>query len=50
VEIWFGGDRYTALIAGPKRVRSVTIDPKGWYPDVRRENNHWPAGVNSSEK
>jgi hypothetical protein len=50
VEIWFAGDRYTALIAGPKRVRSVTIDPKGWYPDVRRENNHWPAGVNSSEK
>jgi hypothetical protein len=50
VEIWFAGASYTALIPGPRRVRSVTIDPKGWYPDVRRENNHWPMpGVTSSE-
>jgi hypothetical protein len=43
VEVWFGGDRYTFVLPGPKKVNSVTIDPNGWYPDVRRENNRWPV-------
>jgi aminopeptidase N len=41
VEIWGKGDRYTALIPGPKKVNGVTIDPDGWYPDVDRTNNRW---------
>jgi hypothetical protein len=45
VEVWGMGDRYTALIPGPKKVNSVTIDPEGWYPDVDRSNNRWPAGT-----
>jgi hypothetical protein len=49
VEIWFGGDRYTAIVPGPKKVNSVTVDPDSRYPDVRRENNRWPAGINQSE-
>jgi hypothetical protein len=41
VEIWGLGDRYTALI--PNRVKGAVIDPDGWYPDVDRSNNRWPA-------
>lgn len=43
VEVWFRGDRYTAVIPGPGKVNSVTIDPDGWYPDADRSNNRWPA-------
>jgi hypothetical protein len=43
VEIWGLRNTYTALIAGPKKVNSVVIDPDGWYPDVDRGNNRWPA-------
>jgi hypothetical protein len=43
VEIWGLRNTYTALIAGPKKVNSVVIDPDGWYPDVDRNNNRWPA-------
>ena len=49
VEIWFGGDRYTAVVPGPKKVNAVDLDPEPRYPDVRRENNRWPAGVPQSE-
>jgi hypothetical protein len=41
-EIWFHGDRYDAIVPGPRKVNGVTIDPDGAYPDVRRENNRWP--------
>jgi aminopeptidase N len=44
VEVWFGGNRYTALVPGPKRVTGVIIDPENFYPDVHRENNGWVAG------
>jgi hypothetical protein len=43
VEVWFGGDKYTLVISGPRKVNSVTIDPDAWYPDIRRQNNRWPA-------
>jgi peptidase M1-like protein len=43
-EIWFHGDRYDAIVPGPRKVNGVTIDPDGAYPDIRRENNGWPAG------
>ena len=49
VEIWFGGATYTAIVPGPRKVNSVTVDPDSRYPDVRRENNRWPAGVTQSE-
>jgi Peptidase family M1 domain len=42
VEIWFRGNRFTAAIPGPSRVKSVAIDPDGWYPEVKRDNNKWP--------
>jgi hypothetical protein len=45
VEIWFGGATYTAVVPGPRKVNSVTVDPESRYPDVRRDNNRWPAGV-----
>ena len=45
VEIWGLRSTYTALIAGPKKVNSVTIDPDNWYPDVDRSNNRWPAAA-----
>ena len=49
VEIWFGGATYTAIVPGPRKVNSVTIDPDARYPDVRRQNNRWPAGGMQSE-
>jgi hypothetical protein len=41
------GNRYTALIGGPRKVNSVVIDPDGAYPDVDRSNNRWPSGAPS---
>lgn len=41
VEVWSRGNRYTAVIPGPMKVNAVTIDPDGWYPDVKRDNNTW---------
>ena len=46
-EIWFHGDRYMAIVPGPRKVNGVTIDPNGVYPDVRRENNRWPAAADT---
>jgi hypothetical protein len=43
VEVWYGGNSYTASVPGPKKVVRVTIDPKNYYPDIRRENNRWPV-------
>jgi hypothetical protein len=43
VEVWYAGHSYTALIPGPRKVVGVTIDPKSYYPDIRRENNRWSA-------
>jgi aminopeptidase N len=45
VEIWFGGERFTAIVPGPRKVNAVTIDPESEYPDVARENNRWPAEI-----
>jgi hypothetical protein len=49
VDVWLGGSRYTAIVPGPKTVIGVTIDPKNWYPDVRRQNNRWDAHRTTSE-
>jgi len=49
VEIWFGGATYTAIVPGPRKVSSVTLDPDARYPDVRRENNRWGAKAVQSE-
>ena len=49
VEIWYGGATYTAIVPGPRKVNSVTVDPEAKYPDVGRENNRWPAGITRSE-
>ncbi len=49
VEIWYGGNHYTVLVPGPKRVVGATIDARNQYPDTRRENNSWlaPAAATS---
>ncbi|HEU4699977.1 MAG TPA: M1 family metallopeptidase [Gemmatimonadales bacterium] len=41
VEVWFGGDRYVALVPGPKKVTGVVLDPDNVMPDVNRDNNRW---------
>ena len=43
VEIWYGGNQYTVLVPGPRKVVGATIDARNVYPDVRRENNSWFA-------
>jgi len=43
VEIWGLRNTYVALIPGPRKVNRVVLDPDGWFPDVERANNRWPA-------
>ncbi|HXE58743.1 MAG TPA: M1 family metallopeptidase, partial [Gemmatimonadales bacterium] len=43
VEIWYAGDRYTAVVPGPKRVVSATVAADPLWPDVERGNNRWPV-------
>jgi aminopeptidase N len=43
VEIWFEGNRFTALVPGPRKVTGVVVDPDDVYPDVVRNNNRWPV-------
>nr|MBA3260404.1 M1 family metallopeptidase [Gemmatimonadales bacterium] len=46
-EIWYHGERFTAVLPGPARVNGVVVDPDGVYPDVRRENNRWPPAAST---
>jgi hypothetical protein len=48
VEVWFGGNRYTTLVLGPRKVTGVIVDPQNFYPDVHRENNGWVAEDSSA--
>ncbi|MBA3554355.1 MAG: M1 family peptidase, partial [Gemmatimonadales bacterium] len=43
VEIWYHGERFTAVVPGPGKVNGVVLDPDGVYPDVKRDNNRWAA-------
>jgi hypothetical protein len=43
VEIWYGGDRYVAVIPTASPVVSATIDRDGMLPDVNPANNGWKA-------
>lgn len=45
VEVWFGGNRYTAVVPGPRKVNSAIIDPDSRYPDVSRADNRWPRAA-----
>ena len=42
-QIWYGGPVYTLHVPGPGKVVSAVIDPDGVLPDIRRDNNRWPA-------
>jgi hypothetical protein len=50
VEIWYGGNRYAVPVTG--RVIGATIDPRQWFPDVKRENNSWaiPSATTGAAK
>jgi Peptidase family M1 domain len=47
VEIWYKGDKYTAVIPTDKTVVAATINPDGLFPDINAGNNGWkaPAGA-----
>jgi hypothetical protein len=45
VEVWFYGNRYTAVVPGPAAVVSVVIDPDTGFVDLDRTNNQWPKPV-----
>ena len=45
VEVWFYGNRYTAVVPGPAAVTSVVIDPDTGFVDLDRTNNQWPKPV-----
>ncbi|HET7598732.1 MAG TPA: M1 family metallopeptidase, partial [Gemmatimonadales bacterium] len=42
-DIWMHGDRFTLSVRGDAQVTNAAIDPDAALPDVRRENNRWPA-------
>jgi len=46
VEIWYKGDKYTAIIATDKPVIAATVNPDSQFPDVVPANNGWkiPSG------
>jgi aminopeptidase N len=43
VEIWYKGDRYTAVIYADKPVTAATVNPDGGFPDINQSNNTWRA-------
>ena len=43
VEIWYGGDRYVAVVSTASPVAIATIDGDGMLPDVNPTNNGWRA-------
>jgi hypothetical protein len=45
VEIWYKGDRYTAIIATDKTVVAATVNPDGQFPDLNPGNNSWRAAA-----
>ena len=44
VEIWYKGDRYTAVIATDKTVTAAQVNADGQFPDVNPRNDGWKAG------
>ncbi len=43
VDVWLGGaKRTTVRVAKEPAVRSIEIDPAREFPDVNRDNQHWP--------
>jgi hypothetical protein len=43
VDVWFGGSRtFTGVIAGGRAIESITLDPRGRFPDVDPSDNVWP--------
>lgn len=45
VEIWYKGDRYTAVIPTGKAVIAATVNPDGQFPDPNPGNNGWKAAT-----
>ncbi len=43
VEIWYKGDKYTAIIPTDKPVIAATVNPDSQFPDVTPANNGWKA-------
>ncbi len=43
VEIWYKGDKYTAVIPTDKPVTAAQVNADGQFPDVNPRNNGWKA-------
>ena len=43
VEIWYNGDRYTAVVTTPKPVIQAQLNTDGMWPDANANNNVWRA-------
>jgi len=43
VEIWYKGDKYSAMIATDKTIVAATVNPDGQFPDINPSNNAWRA-------
>ena len=44
VDVWFSGNRTfeAELNFGPRRIQSITLDPRGRFPDRDPSDNVWP--------
>jgi hypothetical protein len=45
VEVWYKGDRYTAMIPTDKTVVAASVNPDGQFPDINPGNNAWKAAT-----
>lgn len=48
VEIWYKGDKYTAMIPTDKTVVAATVNPDGQFPDLNPANNGWKSPAAAS--
>lgn len=44
VEIWYKGDKYTAVIPTDKTVVAAQVNADGGFPDANPQNDGWKAG------
>lgn len=52
VTVWFDGNRTfdAVLNFGPRKIKKITLDPHGRFPDKNLADNEWNSGVRDCKK
>ncbi len=43
VEVWYGGDRYVAVVETDKQITAARVNPDGYTPDIVPADDRWTA-------